>query len=355
MSPRLLAAVAAAVYVLACVFSIGGLTDARPWGDVGNYERYGSSIVEGGVPYHDFYMEYPPGAIPVFVAPAARHPHQSSAAYLIRFKVLMTICGLGALLAAAAALVRLRADRLRWLVALTAIRLWRTTGRRGLVEAAVAFCAVGLAAFGYFAVVAPGGLGFSLYTQIRRHLQTESLGASILLALDRLGLYHARIIPGDPGSIDLGGFVPDAVGIITSLVALAAVAVVALAYWHGEEDAERFTAAFAASITAFTAFAKVISPQFLVWLVPLVPLVRGAAGRIGAAILLVALLLTQIENYGFVHLTIATWAVWLILVRNLLLVALFALLLRELAPALRQRTAAALHAARAGTEARLSA
>ena len=35
------------------------------------YERYGDAIVHGGrVPYADFGVEYPPGALPVFAAPS---------------------------------------------------------------------------------------------------------------------------------------------------------------------------------------------------------------------------------------------------------------------------------------------
>src|SRR5205085_7875571 len=55
---------------------------------------------------------------------------------------------------------------------LTAIRLWRTSGERAVVRAAAAFVLVSLLAFGYFALTAFGGLGFSVKTQLQRHLQT---------------------------------------------------------------------------------------------------------------------------------------------------------------------------------------
>jgi glycosyl transferase family 87 len=40
--------------------------------DVPIYEEYGSLILDGRMPYRDFPMEYPPGALPMFVLPATR-------------------------------------------------------------------------------------------------------------------------------------------------------------------------------------------------------------------------------------------------------------------------------------------
>ena len=59
-----------AVYLAFCVFSEGGLITDSLWGDVGHYEDFGRRILDGDVPYGDFTVEYPPFALPVFVAPA---------------------------------------------------------------------------------------------------------------------------------------------------------------------------------------------------------------------------------------------------------------------------------------------
>ena len=58
------------------------------------YQRYGDAVLAGEVPYRDFSLEYPPGALPVFILPSlAPAEHYRSA-----FEALMIVCGLGAAL-----------------------------------------------------------------------------------------------------------------------------------------------------------------------------------------------------------------------------------------------------------------
>ena len=87
--------------------------------------------------------------------------------------------------------------------------------------------------------------------------------------------------------------------------------------------------ASAAALVVFIAFGKVLSPQFLIWLVPVVPLVRGRRGLAAAALLLVAMILTQLW-FPFRYWDYAgdfdPAVSWLVLSRNLALVALAALL-----------------------------
>jgi uncharacterized membrane protein len=206
------------------------------------------------------------------------------------------------------------------------VAAWRMRDRVG---AAVAFVAAGAILFLPFFVLAPGGVGYSLWTQAKRHLQYESLGASILMALDKLGVYHAHVIAGKPGSLDLAGGVADAVGVLTSLASLVLVALVVWAYVRGPRDTAHFVVAWTAALAAVTFFAKVLSPQYLTWLVPFVPLAAGRRGLYAAGTFTVALALTQPYSYGG-HLRYLDWTVWPLLARNALLVATFVLLYRAL-------------------------
>ena len=79
---------------------------------------------------------------------------------------------------------------------------------------------------------------------------------------------------------------PAVVGVLTSLVVIAAVLVVVLAYFRGDDGRERTITAFAAAVAGYVAFFKVFSPQYLTWLIPLVPLVWGRWGRIATPIFL---------------------------------------------------------------------
>jgi len=365
------AAVASLLFLVACLLAYGGLlSHARP-GDTTSYARYGRALVEHGrIPYRDFYDEYPPGSTPVFVLPVLI----SNAHYVLVFKLLMTACGVGFLLCAAWLLGRLRLSPLRLaplvlapallgpvflnrfdpvttlltavaLVALvrgrerasgallgaatamkvypavaTVVAAWRVRDRLG---AATAFLVAGAVLFLPFFVLAPGGVGFSLWTQAKRHLQIESLGSSVLLALDKVGVYHAHWIAGKPGSIDLGGRLPDAVGVLSTVGSLALVALVVWTYARGADTMPRLVSAWTAALAAFTIFGKVLSPQYLTWLLPFVPAVAGRRGLYAAVTLTLALALTQPYSYGG-DLRDFDWTVWVLLARNALLVATFA-------------------------------
>jgi hypothetical protein len=107
-----------------------------------------------------------------------------------------------------------------------------------------------------------------------------------------------------------------------------------LAIWtaaaRGPATPERLVRYSAASVTAFVAFEKVLSPQFMIWLLPLVPLVRGRRGLIASGLLALALLLTQLWfpiRYWDLALHFAPFPSWLVLARDLVLLVLLATLL----------------------------
>jgi hypothetical protein len=374
------AAVACALFVVACAVAYGGLLSHAYPGDTVTYAKYGRALVhDHRIPYRDFYDEYPPGTVPVFALPALVW----DAHYVLFFKLWMAACGVGLVGCAAWILDRLRLSPWRLAVPVLApplmgpvflnrydplpalicslalvaalkgrarttgvllglgavikvypavvvpvlARRFRSASNRLLLESALAFVAAAAVLFVPFFAIAPGGVGFSIWTQAKRHLQIESLGSSLVLAADKLHLYDAHWIAGAPGSIDLGGALPDVVATLSSLLALALVLLVARAYWLGPDDDARLVTAWAAAVTAFTVFGKVLSPQYLTWLVGLVPLAFGRRGAYAAVTMLAALSITQGEYFLGDHgLRDENWTIWLLLLRNSLLVATFVLL-----------------------------
>ena len=63
-------AFAAPVYVAAAAVPQGGLFRGRLYRDLGLYGDYAAALLDGRVPYRDFFVEYPPGGFLVFTPPA---------------------------------------------------------------------------------------------------------------------------------------------------------------------------------------------------------------------------------------------------------------------------------------------
>ena len=113
----LLTAGALGLLVLTAALTWSRADDASAW-DVPLYQSFGDRMSDGAVPYRDFRIEYPPGALPAFVVPSlvARNGHpvyeptQNAAArsYARAFAALMT-----ALLAATVVLTALSLAALR--------------------------------------------------------------------------------------------------------------------------------------------------------------------------------------------------------------------------------------------------
>ena len=102
-----------------------------------------------------------------------------------------------------------------------------------------------------------------------------------------------------------------------------------IAFARGSGSRESLVRASAAVLCAFVAFGKVLSPQFLLWLIPVVPLVRGRRGLWASVLLAVALVLTQVwfpSRYFRYALDFEAGLTWVVLARDLVLLALAAVL-----------------------------
>ena len=376
------AAVGWVVLLAACSLPNVGLWNPNGKADTGLYSLYGGRIAHGELPYRSgFSMEFPPGAIPALAVPALPRAN-----YVSWFKAFELLCAAAALAAVAFALadapprrryaavlvagaapaalgpivlnsfdlwpsalaawavaLTLR-GRPRWGLALlgaaTAAKLYpallapallayvvREHGTRAAKRALLAAAAVVVAVFAPFALLAPGGVKASLQEQATRGLQIESLGGSALGVAHRLGAGFHVVVSHAPFSFDIGGGAATALGTALSLLVLAASAAVWLLLVRaGPVDRARTMRAVAATAVGFVAFAKVLSPQYLLFLVPLVPLADSVAASAG---LLVVLGLTQVWARfpePFLQITHLGGLIWVVLARNVALVGLYALL-----------------------------
>jgi uncharacterized membrane protein len=217
-------------------------------------------------------------------------------------------------------------------VPLVAIYVWSVVGRRQALRALGVFVAVALVVVLPFAILSPGGLWDSFHSQSARGLQIESLGASVLLAGDQLGLYAATVVHGATRAAtrDLAGSLPDALATVTSLLQALAVATVWWLFGRGSRSAGRLVLATTAAVTGFLIFNRFVSPQYVVWLIPLVLLLPGATGLAAIALVGASLVLAQIWFFHYSHLFQLEGISWLVVARNALLLALYLLLVVRL-------------------------
>ena len=312
----------------AVVMSLRLTTNAT---DLPRYRDYGVAMRHGDVPYRDFRVEYPPGALPAFVAPALARTDVRG--YRITFEVLLGVLA-GCLLLVTAPLARhARAPALAavafvasgtlalgavtlghydlwpallvsgFLAALLADRrvlsavllgcaiaaklyavvllplglLWllRREGRASAARWTAVAAGVAAAWFVPFLVLSPGGLWWSVSEQASRPLQLESGAASVLLVAHQL--FGVSLgVDFSHTSVNLGGRLAAAAAAATTL----AEAAVLVALWAAfarkkAPSAETLVRASLAAVLAFVLLGKVFSPQFMLWLVPLAPLLGG--------------------------------------------------------------------------------
>jgi uncharacterized membrane protein len=329
-------------------------------------------------------MEYPPGALAVFLpADAFGSSHYNAA-----FKALMTLCGAAMIVLVAALLVRFGATRARLWIAVTLLALspialgpislntydawpalltvaalalvvaalpvpafallglafaakvypvvlvppaliyvWRTSGRRAVLQVLGAFALVAGVVIVPFLALAPHGLAESFRAQAGRALQVESLGGSLLGVADRLGWYSATVVhrTGHAISYDLTGSLPHALGILSSVAQAVSVVLAAWLYWRGRDRPRRLAVALSVAVVGFLAFTRFFSPQYLVWLIPFVVLLEPLEWALTAA----ALVLAQVWFFHYTDVRSLGGYIWLVALRDLLVVALFVVLCRR--------------------------
>lgn len=379
------AALGCVLFLAACLLPRIGIYTGAQVEDVRLFQTFGDRFLDGQIPYRDFFLEYPPGALPSFVLPALAPADD----FTLAFKALHIFYGCAAVTLVALTLALLDASRARlyaatglvaltplvlgptvlnrydlWPAAVTAAGLaalvggrpvlaaallglatvtkgyaivllplllvytWRRSGREAGKQALYAYGGAAILVTLPFAVLGPGGLKHTVWIHLRRGLHIESLAGSVLTAADRLGLYTAHVFHGF--AVEIDGTLPSVAATLSTVIQLLALVGVWVLFARGEPTPQRFLTASVAAITAFVVFGKVLSPQFMIWLVPLVPLVPGV---LPAILLVLATALTRgffPEHYsGVTHIEGETW---LVLARNLVLVVLFGVLAARLRP-----------------------
>ena len=383
---------AIALFVVAWTLLHVGFYKHKQVIDTPVYQRYGNAIADGKVPYRDFAVEYPPGALPMFALPGLAEPgknQQVSAGFRRAFETLMWMCGAVALLAmavvlrvlrrsdlnvwaalcfaavaplllgsvilsrfdlwpaaiCAAALAALVSNRLRLghallglgitaklfpvvFVPLGVAYVWKRAGRREALICLALLAGVVGAIFLPFVVLSPGGVWDSLSVQLSRPLQVESLGASLLLVGHHVFGFG---LAGETshGSQNVAGSAAGVLAVATTVLQVGVLGWIWTSFARGRGDREALVRSTAAALCAFVALGKVLSPQFLIWLIPIVPLVRGRRGLWASGLLAAALVLTQVWfpfRYFRLALHFEAGLSWVLLARDLALVALTVLL-----------------------------
>lgn len=353
--------------------------------DLRIYREAGEAVLRGELPYRDFFIEYPPGSVPAFVPPAlltdGRFEYinffaQEMALVLLASLVLIALTArrlfgarawllpsitfaIGAALLYPVAVTRY--DAIVTLSLATAVFCAALGGRYVYVAyaslglgaaaklvpalAAIPLAAIREKAVRGFALAAAIGILFfapalffggsrfieSFAYHAERGLQVESVWSSVLI---QLGFVEGI-------SLGFGAFQVEGRGVeLASSLSLPVTAALLaftcfVMYREYRADgflrAESFPRHAAALVLAFIIGSKVLSPQYMLWLLPLLPLVGGSVGTAVSGILLAACLLTTLVfpvYYGSL-LDVSSPGSELLMARNLLLIALWALLLAK--------------------------
>ena len=367
-----------------------------PWSDervndLFVYRVFTEPLLDGGLPFRDIFLEYPPLAAPAIALPGLLGTGEEAFrwafagwTFLLAAAVVL-LCGAlaartgadarRALLAAAlmpflcGAMVRTHFDLAPVALLLGALLLlvsgrprsgmailglaamtkgfplvaapvalaWLATraDRRTLVQSAAALL-VALALPAAAAVaMSPSGAWEAVTYHLERPIQVESLPASGVLLLDELGAGDADSVKSHR-SDGLEHPAGDALTIFCLAVMLGLIVFVTARARGGPRN---LILASLAAVAAFAAFGKVLSPQYMLWLVPLGALAFAWRLHALAAATAAAAVLTQVEFPAryFDLVDREPFPVAVIALRNLVLTAVLVLALRALRAALDQQ------------------
>lgn len=381
----LLAFCATRALVVWLTYDPGVYGDVDPTSDVAIYESWGDAVHRGGAsPYADVRIEYPPGALPFLVAPAA--VAEGSDGYRLAFALLMAgvdLVGFGALyvmvrrggspwalvawvlvppllgpvlyarfdlVPAVAMLLALeRAQAGRWFgtggwlgfgavaklvpALLAPLAFLVAPRRRQVVLGFAVVAALMLAPY----VGVPRGLADSvLGYHGDRGVQVESLWGSLVLLGGHLG--DEAGVAFQFGAMDVYGGPVDLYKTLSNL--LAAVAALggcaAVWRWARRGDAADLALAMFGTLALTTGLGRVYSPQYTVWLLGVGVAALALAGRRARTPFVGLVVVVALTTWIFPPLFSPIlgnelWAVLVLLTRNLLTLAVGALALVALA------------------------
>ena len=369
-----------------------------PWSDeqvndLYVYRLFTAPVLDGGLPYRDVFLEYPPLAAPAIALPGLLGTGEEAFRWafagwtLLLAAAAVLLCGVlaartggdagRALLGAAltpllcGALVRTHFDLAPVALLLGALLLlatgrprsgmallgvaamtkgfplvaapvalaWLATRvrRRVLLQSAAALAAALVLPAAAALAISPSGALDAVTYHLDRPVQVESLPASGLLLLDELGAGEAASVKShrSDGLEHPAGDALAAAGLVTLL------GVLALLAWMAARSAGARSLVLASltAVAAFAALGKVLSPQYLLWLVPLGALAFAWRFHALAAAVAVAAVLTHIEFPAryFDLVDREAFPVAVIALRNVVLLAAVVLGLRALGSAGQQQ------------------
>jgi hypothetical protein len=350
------------------------------------YFDYATLMARGAVPFRDFPIEYPP-LFPPLLAVAGYTPDMETFVARFAFEMVLFAIAAGAVTALAAqeghGLRRPVAVAAAFAVGVLALGAITANRYDAAVALLIALALLFMVRGRWLAVGVTLGLGFALKitpvvlvplivllapreriapalavfagSAAAPFLAVLGLGGNAMLGLTMLGTYHLdrpleiesvpaaffwlqSLVGGERIRVALaaGSQVIDSASantvakVFAVFVALALAGVFALV-WRRREAIRlaprHMVLAVAATMVASLVGSKVLSPQYFVWLLPVVALVALDRPWLGG-LLLAAMALTQVlfpANYLLFMNDQAPWIVGVVIVRNILLVAAFAL------------------------------